>query len=209
LRDKNDRIELTSNSFSFDYKKQEIITNITKNKYTGRKEKIDLFPRLRFKYNEGRAFEDHLQAYIVQNIERNTNKYLDQCLINQSMIEWIGNEVSCGVGMQRIDILISYKDKDTSIIMPIELKACEANSNHIYQIQRYVDWLYQYYLPNKPSDIQPVLVAKQKYNTNGLDNKDLFTSFINFNKSNKLCMPLKYVEYSIQRNEIKFVNIDY
>jgi hypothetical protein len=50
------------------------------------------------------------------------------------------------------------------LIMPIELKAVEANIINLTQIQRYIDWLNQYYIPNRISDIKPVLIAKKSQN---------------------------------------------
>lgn len=160
LRDKNNRQTLKGMGFTLDISNQVIQTTTEYHPYSGRQEPIDIFPRLRNKYIEGKAFEAHLQTYIVQNIGRKTNPSLDTCLLDTLRLEWLGNEVSCGVGMQRIDVLLdTSKDTTTRIIIPIELKASEANPDNIFQIQRYVDWLEQYYIPNRISDIQPALVA--------------------------------------------------
>ena len=50
--------------------------------------------------------ESHLQAFILQNLDKDNN--LKKLLTKSKKIEWIGNEVSCGVGMQRIDIMLSF-----------------------------------------------------------------------------------------------------
>ena len=111
LRDKNSRQALNGSNFTYDFSSQEIVLNKTRNAYTGRREPIDILPRLIRKFSEEKAFETHLQAYIIQNIGRDTNKSLDDCLLKGTPIEWIGNEVSCGVGMQRIDVMLSFIKK--------------------------------------------------------------------------------------------------
>ena len=161
IRDKNNRNEYNANSFTFDLKKQEITLDSTIHTYAGRKEAINILPRLINKYQNGKAFETHLEAYIIQNVGRNTNHSLDSCLLDDLPIEWIGNEVSCGVGMQRIDVMLSLIGSNTRVTMPIELKATEATTSNTIQIQRYVDWLEQYYIPNRISDVQPVLISKR------------------------------------------------
>ena len=163
LRDKNNRQMLSGDRFTFDVLVQEIKQDIDRHNYTGRKENINILPRLINKYRSYRAFETHLQAYIVQNIGRNTNKSLDTSLLNGLNFEWLGNEVSCGVGMQRIDIMLSLIKNNIKIVLPIELKTVEASTNNIIQIQRYVDWLEQYYIPNRISDVQPVLISYRAF----------------------------------------------
>ncbi len=210
LRDKNNRQTLLGQNFTFDVQKQEIIQGTTTHNYTGRKEKINILPRLINKYINNRAFESHLQAYIVQNIGRGTNPNLDQSLLAANLsLEWLGNEVSCGVGMQRIDVMLSLVGNNRKIILPIELKAVEASQDNVTQIQRYVDWLEQYYIPNRISDIQPVLISKKIINKISENYKDIIESFKQFNKKNNRCMPIKYIEYEIEENNLKFQVINY
>ncbi len=204
LRDKNNRQIFKSNHLTFDFDSQEIIASNDRNVYEGRKEPINILPRLENKYNNFKAFESHLQAYVVQNIGRGTNHSLDNCLLNGLQIEWLGNEVSCGVGMQRIDVVISLVKPNSKIISAIELKAVEASTENIYQLQRYVDWLEQYYLPNRPSDIQPVLVSKKIPDKTQSYYKDIIKSFKNFNSKNSNCFPLKYIEYEIVNHDLTF-----
>ncbi|MDR0911869.1 MAG: hypothetical protein LBM96_04615 [Methanobrevibacter sp.] len=219
IRSKNKResLDVLNNELSFDIDKQEIITtNNPIKKYKGRKDEINLVPRLIKKYQDKKAFEPHLQSYIVQNIGKNINHSLDENIIPENFeIEWIGNEVSCGVGMQRIDIALSLqnKDEDTKLFIPIELKAKEADITNISQINRYMDWIEEYYIPNRPSDIVPILIAKKfKLNTEKRKEKysNITDSFIQFNQKNeKLCNQLKYIEYEIKNNNLIFEKIDY
>lgn len=204
IRDKNNRNKCNANSFTFDLKKQEITSGTIIHTYAGRKEAINILPRLINKYENGKAFETHLEAYIIQNIGRNTNQSLDNCLLNDLPIEWISNEVSCGVGMQRIDIMLSLVGNNTRITMPIELKATEATTSNTIQIQRYVDWLEQYYIPNRISDVQPVLISKRIENKTKIPYNDIIDSFKEFNTRNGRCLPLKYIEYKVIGNNLQF-----
>ncbi|MCX7726738.1 MAG: hypothetical protein N2053_07800 [Chitinispirillaceae bacterium] len=216
LRDKNrqnGRPALKNNSFTFDIETQEIKGNNISYTYVGRKIPINILPRLVEKYKNNKAFETHLQAYIVQNIGRGTNKNLDNILLNNSYeIEWIGNEVYCGIGMQKIDILLSVVNKEDShkrIIVPIELKSVEANENIANQIQRYVDWLEQYYLPNRVSDIHPILISRKISNKTTPNYLRIIKSFEEFNINNKKCLPLKYIEFELAAQRLSFQEIRY
>jgi len=209
LRDKNTRQMLSGDKFTFDVLAQEIKQDIDRHNYTGRKEKINVLPRLINKYRNNRAFETHLQAYIVQNIGRNTNKSLDKSLLNGLNFEWLGNEVSCGVGMQRIDIMFSLIKNNIKVVLPIELKAVEASIDNIIQIQRYVDWLEQYYIPNRISDVQPVLISKKIVNKNSDNYRKIIESFKYFNDKNNRCISIKYIEYEIEEDKLNFQEVSY
>ncbi|MFH1777058.1 MAG: DUF91 domain-containing protein [Candidatus Omnitrophota bacterium] len=204
LRDKNNRKTLDSQNLTYDNVTREIKPSNDKNVYLGRKVAIDILTRLVRKHNEGKAFEMHLQAYVIQNIDRNKNKTLDVCLLDSLSLEWIGNEVSCGVGMQRIDVMLSVFKENSRIIIPIELKAVEADEKNISQIQRYVDWLEQYYIPNRISDTQPVLISKKIENKTTASYKNIIKTFEEFNKKNTRCLPLKFIEYELASNNLYF-----
>ena len=204
LRDKNNRGFLNGTNFTLDVTTQKIKLDDNSHIYTGRKEIIDILPRLIRKHNEGKAFEAHLQTYIIQNIGRNSNLSLDKCLLNGLLLEWIGNEVSCGVGMQRIDVMLSAIKNNTRIAIPIELKTNEATTNNVIQIQRYVDWLEQYYIPNRISDIQPILISERIDDKNQSYYNDIIDSFKEFNRENDRCLPLKYVEYELKNSNLEF-----
>ncbi len=204
LRDKNGKQSLNGTNFTFDLTTQEVKVDQNKYKYTGRKDQINVLPRLIRKYAEGKSFEPHLQTYIVQNIGRNTNPSLDRSLLNGAPIEWIGNEVSCGVGMQRIDVMLSIIKNNTKIAIAIELKPNEATTDTVFQLQRYVNWLEQYYIPNRISDVQPVLISRRIVNKDQPYYLDIINSFKEFNRKNNKCLPLKYVEYELKNNNLEF-----
>lgn len=208
IRDKNRNTPLDATYFTFDSVSQEVKVKTNEVIYSWQETNINVLPRLINKYNNRKAFEAHLQAYITQNIWRWTNTSLDQALLWEccwELLEWIGNEVSCWVWMQRIDIMLSLKLGEAErLIMPIELKAVEANMINLTQIQRYIDWLNQYYVPNRTSDIKPILIAKKSQNWISID---FITKINEFNTENN-CM-LKYVEYEVRENNLLFEQIEY
>jgi len=215
IRDKNLRspIVIGDNQLSFDKESQRIVLNNNQPvAYTGCQEEINFLPRLITKYNEGKAFEAHLQSYIVKNIGLGQNTSLDNSILGGDFgaIEWLGNEVSCGVGMQRIDIAISLNQNGQRKFLPIELKAVEANLDNIRQVSRYIDWIEQYYTPNLPSDILPIVVAKEFSDKTNPKYIEIIQSFKDFNTRNTArCGSIKYVEYKIENNNLIFNEITY
>ena len=187
------------------------MTNDRLNTYGGRKEDINLLPRLIAKYDAGTSFETHLQAYIVRDIGKNINHSLDDCILGgSSEFEWLGNEVSCGVGMQRIDVMVSITQNNQRVLLPIELKSVEADIINTKQIQRYIDWIEQYYTPNRQSDIQPLLVSKRIDDKTTQRYQKIIDTFNDFNTRNsQRCNSLKYIEYHLENNDLVFEKISY
>ncbi len=202
IRNKNNRTTLNGVNFTFNETTQQIEIIQQTHLYRGRKEVINILPRLIHKYCNGKQFETHLQAYILQNIE-NLPIFIRQ------PIEWIGNEVSCGVGMQRIDIMLSINGENRKVI-PIELKSVSAYPEITMQLQRYVDWIEQYYLPNRPSDIEPMIISREITDKSSQNYQDLINAFNNFNGQNNI-LKLRYVEFLIDctQNTINFNEITY
>lgn len=199
IRKKNNNTQLNiPKNTSLEFQGEKIIvTNTPQQKYTGTLDKVNLLPRMFYKYKNKLAHEAHLQQYITQNIGLGNNSSLDKALgITNSQIEWIGNEVACGVGMQRIDVMISMeKSKDERILMPIELKAVPVTDTTVNQLYRYIDWIEQYYIPNRPSTIQPVLICKAKDNSGTVSNA-INSSFNTFNKNGKgRYLNLRFIQY--------------
>lgn len=170
------------------------------NTYCGRKTDINILPRLIYKYSKGLQFETHLQAYILQNIENIS-------IFQNETIDWIGNEVSCGVGMQRIDIMLSVVRKGNNVCIPIELKSTKAYLEITKQIQRYIDWLKQYYLPNRPSGLEPVIISRQIADKTTQNYLNLVQEFRDFNAYNNL--RLRYIEFDFTTQNINFREIVY
>ena len=213
IRNKNNRTELNCENkmLSFDSNAQKIIcADRRPNPYAGRKEEINMLSRLTAKYQAGNSFEAHLQAYITKNLGEGKNRNLDETVLNGAEIEWLGNEVSCGVGMQRIDVMPSVIKNNQRIVIPIELKAVEADERNVIQIQRYVDWIEQYYIPNRQSDIEPVLIAKKIEDKTTNNYRELVGSFNRFNQTNnRRCGHLVFIEFSINGDDLLFEKVAY
>lgn len=212
IRNKNNNKFLDNNSgFSFDNGN---IINYEAKQYFGQKEQINIIDRLLYKFNKKQAFEVHLQAYILQNLDN--PKFLSYILpkeyFQDYIIEWIGNEVSCGVGMQRIDIMISLINKNDNtkrIIIPIELKDEEIDYKKITkQLERYINWISQYYIPNRISSIKPMIIGKRIKSDVVLNN--LLNVLKNFNKiTDNNCYNVSYIEFNIENREIIFSEVEY
>lgn len=201
---KNNYKCLIGNDYTYDREKICISTSHFEYKYQDLK--IDILSRLIKKNSLHQKFEVYLQMYITQNLGLGVNKTLDEALnIKADKLEWLGNEVSCGVGMQKIDIMFSKKiDESEHLLVPIELKAVGTEEYNVNQIRRYVEWIEQYYIPNTASIIQPVLICKK---SSFLDNQ-IFENFKRFN-SEKHGLPLIFIEYEIKNDNIFFEKVDY
>lgn len=202
---KNNYTPLNGTCFSYENTKQ-VCVQQPNTIYNGSVHNtFDIKPRLIHKKHTKKAYEAHLQMYITQQLGRNIS--LDNALgIKNNKLEWIGNEVSCGVGMQRIDIMFSQNiDTITKEIVPIELKAVPASKENIRQISRYIDWIEQYYTPNIPSIIRPVLICP-KSNLS----KDTIDAFNTFNSNSQgRYLPLEYIEVTDNGTDLIFTNIPY
>lgn len=202
IGNKNSGNSINGEGFSFNIETQQIEVVNEIFDYTGRQETINILPRLIQKYCEGKQFETHLQAYLLQNVENLTMfAHLD--------IEWIGNEVSCGVGMQRIDIMLSINGDNLKVV-PIELKSVSADANITKQLQRYIDWVEQYYIPTRESSIEPMIIAREIPDKTSDDYLNLIEAFNLFNEANEI-LKLRYIEFSIdcENPTISFNEINY
>lgn len=204
IRAKNNNAYITGNSYSYDGNRQ-LALNTPQSAYTGNRSPFNILPRLLHKKSNGRAYEAHLQMYIAQHI--GSNPSLNSALnIDSNTLEWLGNEVSCGVGMQRIDIMFSKRnDEIDREIVPIELKAVSASEDNVRQIARYVDWIEQYYISNRQSTIRPVLICPASQLS--IATKQ---SFYTFNAQYKgRCLPLEYIEVTDNGSDLIFTKTQY
>lgn len=161
LKSKSKRLSFTDN-YTYDFSLGEISDNTNIRVYNGKQNSLSIENRLLYKANRNNAFETHLQAYILQNIR-------SIGLLDYTEKEfWIGNEVSCGVGMQRIDILIKQETNDKICFKVVELKDEQPTANIVdYQLSWYTKWLFDYIIPNyseKTVEITPCIVAAKTDN---------------------------------------------
>ena len=200
LRQQNNNQSLNiTHGLTFNSANQLIETTDNENQYNGRTNEINIKDRLIYKFNSGRAFETHLQAYILQTIDRTPLKEL---LLRENLPTWIGNEVSCGVGMQRIDILTLQEDENNVYANIIELKCGEAYDDIVNrQLPWYIKWFNHYIgdTYNKNIIIQPVVLT---YETDGVvANQTINVSQL---RNNVSVLPVKNIFFTIQNNEIVF-----
>lgn len=163
LQAKSNRLDGGKN-YTYDKIENIITINNINHIYIGGQAPISIAKRLLYKAKRGNAFETHLQAYILQNIK--SLKLLD---LPKSEF-WIGNEVSCGVGMQRIDILIIQKYRNKVFIKVIELKD-EIPTTRIVDVQLkwYIEWLLDYIIPNYKKYnvyVTPCIIASKTHDEN-------------------------------------------
>ena len=198
----NNNTSLANTSFTFNKLKCEIENSSENNNYTGRTNAIDILPRLLFKLSKKNAFETHLQAFLTKNIDNSLAVPLFSKLDDSSL--WIGNEVACGVGMQRIDILLIEENQDKVIITVIELKDEKPFFvDVIRQLDWYIEWLSYYVVPNyseKNIRIIPVIIANGKP-----DNNPIYSSLKYNNKTNSVTIDaLQYIGFSVINNTLSF-----
>jgi hypothetical protein len=153
-----------------------------------------------------RAYEVYLELYFTENIgvDPNLNNVIGNNLV------WFGNEVACGVGMQKIDILTICQDGERKEYRVIELKDEPVYPNVVEQIEYYINWGSQN--SGKHLDgafawnIQPVIVAPPHNPRNW---PDIFTAFRNYNQK-QISLPIVYFEFIVQNGQsISFQRVEY
>ncbi len=161
------------------------------------------------------SHEVHLQAYILQNYDKND---LSSLLLPDSYRRiWIGNEVVCSVGEQRIDILLIAQTKDRYYIRIVELKD-ETPSKYIveHQIKWYLNWVSQYINPllteEKEKVIIPTIIAKNftrrtKKHAEFVDSCSKFPSKKISSILNATILPVEYIAYNKTDEDISFEKI--
>ena len=148
-----------------------------------------------------RAYEKYLQLYFMENIENS-----DLIPIVGENLLWFGNEVACGVGMQKIDILtICQKNKERKEYRIIELKDEPIDPKVVWQIEYYVNWASQNsgrHLKDAFSwNIQPIIVAPPLNSKNWQNIVKIFQTY----NLKQISLPLLYFEFKInEKNQIIF-----
>lgn len=202
LNIKNNNQYIESTAFTYDPVNCQIVSSTKQNTYLGRQESLNILPRLIYKYSHYNAFEAHLQAYILQNYKSPHLYNLLSMLPNEPL--WIGNEVACGVGMQKIDIMIKQENEKEIYIRLIELKDEAPYDNIVlHQIPWYLEWLSNYVLPrynNKIIHVIPTIIAKGNLSE---ATKQCYENF-SFNIINTKVEPLQYIGFDINNEEINF-----
>lgn len=210
LKVANNGISLNGNNFTYDKKTQLIIPITDINTYQDRMNSIDIKKRMLFKANRGNAFEVHLQAYILQNFDTEPLRSIIYSIPENKAI-WIGNEVSCGVGMQRIDLMSIQESHNTIYIKVIELKCIPAYADIVHkQLPWYIQWISDYVAPNynKQVKITPCVLALENNDNNQFiaDTQTFQPNIIGL-QPNVSIEPIEYYEFSVDTDSISFNKI--
>lgn len=180
------------------------IENIDSNHpYTGNRIPLDIGERIIYKFQHNHAFESHLQAYVMQHFDESPLKDL---IANNC--KWIGNEVSCGVGMQRIDSMFINETESEININIIELK-CVVPYEEIVtnQLPWYVSWIEDYLVPtyNKKVIITPIILAhKFSADTETDSFKHLCNTFETIDTSKLKVNCIQFISFKIDNENILF-----
>ena len=207
LKAKNRSTPLSGTGFTYNHSSKKIEPSSITNSYTGDELSLDIKKRMLYKANRKNAFEVHLQAYILQNLTKEPLKEL--LCFNQNNV-WVGNEVACGVGMQRIDIMTIYQDEKNVYIKIVELKCIKPHSSLIdEQISWYVQWVCDYIAPNfnknKAVHIIPTVLAQKE---DSISSTDFYTKAKAFSYPrsipNVIIEPVEYIGFTISGSDIDF-----
>ncbi len=200
LDEKNEGLILDSTNFTFNSTSKEIEADNFVHNYQGVQNGINILNRLIYKSNRNNAFETHLQAYLTKHLDK--ARYRNLLLPLPDNSAWIGNEVSCGVGMQRIDLMIKQETETDVFIKLIELKDEFPYTAIVdYQIPWYLEWLSYYVVPQyreKTIRITPTIIAKGALSSTLKAHFERFS----FNINNVDVKPLEYIGFNIEENDI-------
>jgi len=163
------------------------------------------------------AYEIELQSYFTKYI--GTLKKLEPITGSNNHLIWFGNEVSCGVGMQKIDIFsITSEERENKVFNLVELKCIPAYSNIALQLERYVIWTESFIEGAINSNIQPIVVSRKIINgyhkrtgapLKGLkERKNAINSFKEFNNLN-ISRKINWFEFDFINNDITFEKVEY
>ncbi|MDR0905998.1 MAG: hypothetical protein LBN00_07475 [Oscillospiraceae bacterium] len=202
IQNKNNYVALVGRSFSYDNVSDKITATALHNNYDGIIQSIAIKERLLNKANGKKAFEVHLQAFLMQHFEQLAT------VLNIPHDCWFANEVSCGVGMQRIDIMTVSETTDTVDIKIIELKH-HIPSNDIIQFQLpwYVKWCSDYVVPNFPNKravITPVVLAHIFNDNQSLIDFHTFADSRPLSAQNATISPTQFVSFAFDKDNITF-----
>ena len=210
LEEKNNGQFLNNTHFSFDSGEVKIVNCEDNHQYKGRKNSLNIEPRLLYKAHRGNAFETHLQAFVMQKYDDAILK--DKLLSLDNGSAWVGNEVSCGAGMQRIDTMIIEENDNEIHIKIVELKDEEPYDYIIdEQLPWYLKWVSQYIIPNllaygKTIIIHPCILAKRT-DSQRIINRIRTAQLISLDIANVEIAATEYIGFSILDTAITFDKI--
>jgi hypothetical protein len=107
--------------------------------------------------------ESHLQAFLTQNYCR----FDDSEIVfgKPETVSWVGNEVACGLGTQKIDIFVINDYPSGLLFRVVELKKSPPNEETVWQLARYIEWTKQFVPGAESNNIQPILLCRNLLQT--------------------------------------------
>ena len=203
IKIKNGGKFLSSNNFDYSKEFNKIISIDQNFEYLGKMDSLDIKNRLLYKKNKKNAYETHLQAYILQNIYN-----IESLKINKDRLTWIGNEVSCGVGMQSIDICFIQENNNEVYISICELKDEQPKFIIKNQLEKYVEWITDYIIPtySKRIIIKPIIFAPKPNNKTIELYKIIKASLVKSDNKTSI-EEIKYISFVEKDNEIYFEEV--
>jgi hypothetical protein len=155
-----------------------------------------------------RAFENLLQLYFIENIGFRRDL---EPIVGGNVV-WFGNEVACGVGMQKMDLLVINEHGGRREYRIIELKDEPVKPDVVDQIEYYVNWASQrsgrHLLDAYEWNIQPVIVAPRRNIGTWRSVVEAFRAFRRYNQKN-ISLPILYFEFSCRDRSIVFEEVSY
>jgi len=211
IRDKNNGVVIARRDYEggldWDNANRRIVLTPTSQHYDlPFRQPMNPLPTVCEKFSTRLAYEIYLQLYFTQTIEMDAS--LDPMV--GSDIIWFGNEVACGTGMQKIDILTLNQVEQREEYRVIELKDEPMRPDVLEQIEYYVNWASQdagRHLDGAFSwNIRPVIVAPPHSRRNWQDVVDALRQF----NDRQISHPLLYFEFQPECGKsIRFQKIDY
>lgn len=198
---------LFTGGFDWDIQSRRIITSQSRQNYPyTRNFTFNVLNAICNLQKQKRAYEVHLQLYFTENIGINPNL---NPIVGKNPL-WFGNEVACGVGMQKIDILTICQNGERKEYRLIELKDEPVQPEVVEQIEYYVNWASQNsgrHLDGAFNwNIQPVIVAPP-HNPNNWHS--VINAFRNYNQK-RISLPILYFEFKVKcERTIMFEQRDY
>lgn len=210
LEAKNNGQSLAEHCFTYDSSSVKITSIEEEYAYLGRMNNLDIQPRLLHKAHRYNAFETHLQALVMQKFDDEILK--DKILSLNNNSAWVGNEVSCGVGMQRIDTMIIEENENEIHLRIVEMKDEEPYGYILEeQLPWYLKWASQYIIPNlqkygKEIIIHPCILARMTSNQDMI-NRIRNENLISLNMQNVNVASTEYIGFEILEADISFEKI--
>lgn len=151
-----------------------------------------------------KAHEAYLESYFAE--QAGIDPKLGPICGEPQRLKWLGNQVFCGVGMQKIDIFTILADeRNNKEFRIIELKDEPIQGGIYKQLLRYINWT-RCYIPDAiNSNVQPIVVSRR---VKGIETTDAIADLEALNKMNESKV-VRCFEYWSEKNNLVFEEVRY